>query len=374
MSPADLFRALENLTNVMQNMVSRYTSGPQLKAATGGTAGAITAGLQLSSANAHLSSAAALKASADDLSKAATAITTASNRIQANAPISYKLTGMTQGEDGYRSALIGIAEPLKEASQNLLGNSKMMIGYNGYSGPVPPVRTGSGAAAIQNQEAKAGGNSGSVLGSVATAIAGLIPGLGQVAGVMAGVTAAATGIVAAGAPNVFATLTESLTLLSANIATALTPAFTQLAFYIQDVAEEVKSFLPQITNIANFIVPIFKMIGNAFMTAARVAVQALDMIIETLKSIPGVSWLLGLDKKAAKSDKRHYISMPQEMQATRMGAEDVRARVQNQGLGMSSIQQKIWEQLREQFELQKKQLEEQEQSNKIGNDIYDSVR
>ena len=66
--------------------------------------------------------------------------------------------------------------------------------------------------------------------------------------------------------------------------------------------------------------------------------------------------------------------MPQEMQATRMGAEDVRARVQNQGLGMSSIQQKIWEQLREQFELQKKQLEEQEQSNKIGNDIYDSVR
>ena len=306
-------------------------------------------------------------------------------------------------------------EDLFKAIENLTNVMQGIVAKIGTSG-LGQAAHGSGAAAIQMQQAQGGGTG--FLGSVASAAASFLPVVGQVAGVLAGITAAATGIVAAGAPSVFATLTESFTLLVANVATALTPAFTDLAFMVQDAANWVKQFGPLISDAAGIVVSTLKVIGAAFTTVAEIAATAIRAVIDAFKYL--ASWFYSFNSTASKLSKKDadaynnaktpaervkileeasknasgaqkkaivdalqyelkglgskkYLSLPPGAQATRSNVEDVRANVQNRGLGMSGIQQQILEQQQKQYELQEKQLAEEEKARIAAEDLLRKI-
>jgi hypothetical protein len=449
MGPADLFRALGNLTAVMQGVVQRYT-GDQLerKVTTPGTGGGVAitqlrAANELSASAAALNRAAAsivaattgmvqglnfskmmgngsvngggsnalieqtkaasdLSASASALQKAATAIINAAKNLKAP---SYGISGMMQGQDGKLSKLLAKADPIESGGLEQFGN-KLLLGMKG-AGSGEGVLAGAtsageaGIAATGAAGAAASGPLAPIVGGIAAAGMAALQVVKKVCEELGKMVVAGTAIVAIGAPNVFATLTQSLTLLTSNVATALTPAFTRLAFYVQDVAEWVKDFGPIFQDMADGVFIALKMVGDAFMTAidfvkpfiqvmvdgikaiyerarwlfsfisssnlpgngssemanAKTSAERVDVLDKLAKNYPEQSAEIrkALEKELKGLGKQKAISIPQEAQAQRTSVEDVRARVQNQGLGMNSIQQQILEQNREQFRLQIKE-------------------
>jgi hypothetical protein len=344
-----------------------------------------------------------LSASASALQKAATAIINAAKNLKAP---SYGINGMVQGQDGKLSKLLARADPIESGGLEQLGN-KLLLGMKGAGSAGEGVLAGAasageaGIAATGAAGAAASGPLAPIVGGIAAAGMAALQVVKNVCEELGKMVVAGTAIVAIGAPNVFATLTQSLTLLTSNVATALTPAFTRLAFYVQDVAEWVKDFGPIFEDMADGVFIALKMVGDAFMTAidfvkpfiqvmvdgikaiyekarwlfsfissgnlpgngssemanAKTSAERVDVLDKLAKNYPEQSAEIrkALEKELKGLGKQKAISIPQEAQAQRTSVEDVRARVQNQGLGMNSIQQQILEQNREQFRLQVKE-------------------